>query len=281
METIRATLGITRRHLFCILRSPKLWAGILLILSSVWSLVESYAEAAWALGESVNIGILACNFSYPTLVLNIYLALLLVFSELPFRDSQQIAMITRGGKRAWFLSQILYVFAVSIGVIILISLVSVIILIGRLSFGNAWGRIITNASGLGKYDIPSVISASALSEFSPYKAIAWSLPVAALIMIAFGCVILSLNSLKSSVGTVVGALIVALTLIGRWMSFPGSRYFMLLDWSDFSTLNTHNTPKTPAPEFQVGFLTGMLVISIVIIIFRSRKNAELNFEEVI
>lgn len=281
MKTFSATLGITRRHLFYILHSPKLWAGVLLILSSVWSLAEPYAEAAWALGESVNIGILACNFSFPTLVLNIYLALLLIFSELPFRDPQQISMITRGGKRAWYLSQILYIFAVSIGVIIMISLVSAVILIGHLSFGNSWGRLITNASGLGKFDIPYVISASALSEFSPAAAIAWSLPVAALIMVTFGSVIFSLNVLKSSVGTIAGGLIVALTLIGRWMSFTGSSYFTLLDWSDFSKLNTHNTPKTPAPEFQVGFLAALFVISIAIILFCSRKKSDINFDEVI
>lgn len=281
MKTIRAAFGITRRHLFYILNSPKLWAAVLLILSSVYTFVEPYAEAAWALNEDVSVGILACNFCYTSLILNIYLALLLIFSELPFKDPQQIMIITRSGKRAWYLSQMFYIFAVSIVVTVMISLVSAIILTGHLSFGNSWGRIITNAFGLHKYGVMGVASTEALSEFSPYAAIGWSLPVGILTMISFGSVIFSLNSLfRNSVGTAAGGLIISLTLIGRFMSFPGSRYFMLIDWSDFTKLNLHNSPKNPVPWFQIAILTAMLVVSIAIIIFRSRKKADIHLDEV-
>lgn len=282
MKTIRAALGVTRRHLFYILNSPKLWAAVLLILSSVYTLIEPYAEAAWALNENVSVGILAYNFCYKSLILNIYLALLLIFSELPFKDPQQIMIITRSGKRAWYLSQIFYIFAVSIAVTVMISLVSAIILVGHFSFGDSWGRIITNASGLRKYGVMGVVSPEALSEFSPYAALGWSLPVGTLTMISFGSVIFSLNSLfRGSAGTIAGALIISLTLIGRFIGVPGSDYFMIIDWSDFSRLNIHRAPKTPVPEFEICVLAAMLIVSIIIIIFRSRKKAEPELYEVI
>ncbi len=282
MKTICMALGITRRHLFCIINSPRSWAAAILILSSVYVLIVPYANAAWALGQNVSIGILAYNFCYPSMIIKLYLALLLIFSELPFKDPQQLTIITRSGKNAWYLSQLFCVIAVSIIVTLVVSLVSAAILIGRLSFDDSWGRILSNAVSMYKYKIACAIPSDVLKELSPYDALGWSLPVGTLSMISFGSVILSLNSLfRRSAGTIAGALIIALTLIGRFIGVTGSLYLMILDWGSFSNLNIHNAPKTPSSLFEIGVLAAMLIVSITIIIFCSRKKAEIKLDEVI
>ena len=278
LKTIGAALGATRRNLFYILNSPKLWAAGLLIFYGVFSLVEPYAKAAWALGEDVSIGILAYNFSRGMSILDLYLALLLIFSELPFKDPQQTYLIMRSGKRAWYLSQIFYIIAVSVSVTLIISLVSAIILTGHLSFGNAWGNIITKGAngGLYKYGVVGLIPSGAHKTFSPYAALAWSLPVGTLTMTAFGSIVFSLNSLfRGSVGTVAGAVIIALTLIGRFLGVTGSRYLMIIDWSDFSAVNLNRAPKTPTPEFEICVLAAMFFISVILIVFCARKKTDI------
>ena len=282
MKTIYMALCMTRRHLFYIINSPRSWAAAILILSSVCSLIIPYAKAAWALNENVSIGILAYNFCYASMIVKLYLALLLIFSELPFKDPQQLMIITRSGKRAWYLSQMFYVIAVSIAVTVIVSLVSAAILVGHLSFDGSWGRILTNGTSMHKYKIACAIPSDVLKEFSPYAAIGWSLPMGMLTMISFGSIILSLNSLfRRSVGTIAGGLIIALTLIGRFIGVTGSLYFMIIDWSSFSNLNLHHAPKTPTPVFEIGILAAMLIVSIIIIIFCSRKKAEIKLDEVI
>lgn len=241
-----------------------------------------YAKAAWALDQNLSIGIIAYNFCYPSMIIKVYLALLLVFSDLPFKDPQQLMIITRGGKRAWYLSQIFCVIAVSITVTVIVSLVSTAILIGHLSFDDSWGKILSNATAMYKYRIACAIPSDVLNELSPYDAIGWSLPVGTLSMISFGSVILSLNLLfRGSAGTVAGGLIIALTLIGRFIGVPGMFYLMILDWGNFSDLNIHNAPKTPTPLFEIGVLAAMLIVSITVIVFCSRKKAEIKLEEVI
>ena len=282
MKTIYTALVMTRRHLFYIINSPRVWAAAILILSSVYSLIVPYARAAWALNQNVSIGILAYNFCYGTMTIKLYLALLLVFSELPFKDPQQLMIVTRSGKRAWFLSQLFYVIAVAAAITVAVSLVSMAILIGHLSFDGSWGRMLPNAMSMYKYKIACAIPSDVLNEISPYNAIGWSLPVGTLSMISFGSVILSLNSLfRGSAGTVVGGLIIALTLIGRFIGVPGTLYLMILDWGNFSYLNIHNAPKMPSPLFEIGVLTAMLIVSISVIIFCSRKKAEIKLDEVI
>ena len=282
MKTIYTALVMTRRHLFYIINSPKAWAAAILILTSVYSLIVPYAKAAWALDQNVSIGILAYNFCYGTMTIKLYLALLLVFSELPFKDPQQLMIVTRSGKRAWYLSQLFYVIAISAAITVVVSLVSMAFLIGRLSFDDSWGRILSNATSMYKYKIACAIPSDVLNEISPYNAIGWSLPVGTLSMISFGSVILSLNSLfRGSVGTVAGGLIIALTLIGRFIGVPGTFYLMILDWGSFSDLNIHNAPKMPSPLFEIGVLAAMLIVTISVIIFCSRKKAEIKLDEVI
>lgn len=282
MKTIYTALVMTRRHLFYIINSPRAWAAAILILSSVYSLIVPYAKAAWALDQNVSIGILAYNFCYGTMTIKLYLALLLVFSELPFKDPQQLMIVTRSGKRAWFLSQLFYVIAVTAAITVAVSLVSMAILIGHLSFDGSWGRMLPNAMSMYKYKIACAIPSDVLNEISPYDAIGWSLPVGTLSMISFGSVILSLNSLfRGSAGTVAGGLIIALTLIGRFIGVPGMFYLMILDWGNFSDLNIHNAPKMPSPLFEIGVLAAMLIVSISVIIFCSRKKAEIKLDEVI
>ena len=270
-------LGVTRRHLFYILNSPKLWAAGLLIFYGVFSLVQPYARAAWALDENVSIGILAYNFSRGMSILDLYLALLLIFSELPFKEPPQASLIIRSGKRGWYLSQFFYIIAVSISITLIISLVSAIILAGHLSFGNSWGNIITRGAngGLYKYGVVGIIPSGAHNMFSPYAALAWSLLVGTLTMIVFGGVVFSLNSLfRGSAGTIAGAIIIALTLIGRFLGVTGSRYLMVIDWSDFSAVNINHAPKTPTPEFEICVLLAMFIISVILIVFCSRKKSD-------
>lgn len=282
MKTIYTALVMTRRHLFYIINSPRAWAAAIMILFSVYSLIVPYAKAAWALDQNVSIGILAYNFSYGGMIIRLYLALLLVFSELPFKDPQTLMIITRSGKKAWYLSQLFYVIAVAVIITAAVSLISMAVLVGRLSFDASWGRILTNGTSLHKYKVVGAIPSAVLKEFSPAAAIGWSLPVGTLTMISFGSVILSLNSLfRRSVGTIAGGLIIALTLIGRIIGVPGSLYLMILDWSDFSNLNIHNAPKTPVPAFEIGALVVMLIVSIMLLVFCSRKKAEIKLDEVI
>lgn len=278
-EKFNVMLGISaaicRRHLFYIINSPKLWAAALLIFYGVFSLVQPYARAAWALDEDVSVGILAYNFSRGMSILDLYLALLLIFSELPFKDPQQTYLVIRSGKRGWYLSQIFYIIAVSVSVTLIISLMSAIILAGHLSFGNAWGTVITRGANgvLYKYGVAGLIPSNAHTMFSPYAALAWSLPVGTLAMIAFGSVVFSLNSLfHAAVGTVAGAVIIALTLIGRFLGVTGSRYLMIIDWSDFSSVNINRAPQTPTPEFEICVLAGTFIISVILTIFCSRKS---------
>ena len=278
MGTLQKSITSTLYHLYNSLTSPKLWTAGILLFAAVYRLVVPFAKIAKDYKADVNIGFISCFFFNSFTVTLIYMALLFIFSELPFNSPQQIYLMSRCGKRSWCISQLLYIILISVIVMLAISLLTIIILAGHLSFDNSWGKFILKGAngGLYKYGVVGIIRYEAHTAFSPYAALAWSLPVGTLTMIAFGSVVFSLNSLfRSSVGTVAGAVIIALTLIGRFLGVAGSRYLMIIDWSDFSAVNIYRAPKTPTPVFEICVLAIMFIISVILIIFCSRKRSDI------
>lgn len=278
MKTLIYAWGMARRHLLYALNSPKVWAGILLVLSSVLTLVTPFVRSAYAFGETVSVGIIAYNFSAHKSILKIFIALLFIFSELPFKDMGQNFIVIRGGKRAWYLSQIIYVFCVSALLILIISLFSIIPLIGKLNFKNSWGIIHKNAANFSpataQFNISASVSDAALNAVSPYAALAWSLPVGVLLMFVFGNIIMSLNSLSRGgyIGTVAGIILISLYLFKSFVAFPWYDNFTIIEWAGF-------TPKSgegAKPAVVITTLFCLLLISAIITAIRSRKKSDLN-----
>ena len=278
MKTLFYAWGMARRHLLYALNSPKVWAGILLVLSSVLTLVTPFVRSAYAFGETVSVGIIAYNFSSHNSILKIFIALLFIFSELPLKDAGQNFIVIRGGKRAWYLSQIIYVFCVSALLILIISLFSIIPLTGKLDFKNSWGIIHQNAANfspaMAQFNVSASVSDAALKAVSPYAALAWSIPVGVLLMFTFGNIILSLNSLSRGgyIGTVAGIILISLYLFKSFVAFPWYDNFTIIEWAGF-------TPKSgegAKPAVVITALFCLLLISGIITAIRSRKKSDLN-----
>ncbi len=278
MKTLFYAWGMARRHLLYALNSPKVWAGILLVLSSVLTLVTPFARSAYAFGETVSVGIIAYNFSAHNSILKIFIALLFIFSELPLKDAGQNFIVIRGGKRAWYLSQIIYVFCVSVFLILIISLFSIIPLTGKLNFTNSWGIIHKNAANFSpataQFNVSASVSEAALQAVSPYAALAWSIPVGVLLMFVFGNIILSLNSISRGgyIGTVAGIILISLYLFKSFVAFPWYDNFTIIEWAGF-------TPKSgegAKPVVVITTLFCLLLITAIITAIRSRKKSDLN-----
>lgn len=278
MKTLFYAWGMARRHLLYALNSPKVWAGILLILSSVFSLIMPFVRSAYAFGETISIGIIAYNFSEYYSILKIFISLLFIFSELPFKDTQQTFLVIRGGKRAWYLSQIMYVFCVSILLILIISLFSIIPLIGKLNFKNSWGIIHKNAANfspaLTEYNVSASVSDAALKAVSPYEALAWSIPVGVLLMFVFGNLILSLNSISRGgyCGTVTGIILISLYLFKGFVALPWYKNFIIIEWAGF----TPKSSEGASPIVVITVLVCLFLISEIITAICSRKKSDLN-----
>ncbi len=278
MNFIHRTFTTAGYHLFYTLFHPKFWTAVLLVLTVTYIRIQPYSEIANDFNTKVSVGILSFIYSDVLFVTVIYVALLLIFSELPFKNTQQIFLLTRSGRRSWCVSQILYIIIVSVVITMVICLFTTLFLAGHLSFTDKWDKVINSAINHKlpeSYSAYACVSKEALVVFSPYKAITWSLLCGMLCSVMFGMIIFAANLASGrNVGIPLGSALIAL----YWLFQYTDKYFLTwlspLEWASISTINLRHSSKMPTPEFALITLLVICIISIIIILFRSRKGSK-------
>lgn len=281
MKTLRTSFMSTGYHLYYSLTNPKIWAALLMILAAVFLRINPYSKIAADYNETVSIGIISYLFSDVFSVTIIYAALLFIFSELPFDNPQQIFLVTRSGKRAWCVSQFLYIIAVSLFVTLLISVFTVILLSGHLSFENSWGKVINTVIQSDelseKYQIYDCITTEAVNTFTPHKALVWSVLSGTLTFVVFGSLIYTFNSIShKTAGIIFGVLLIACHMFtGYFANLILFLWFAPLEWSSIMVININHISKMPTPEYAICMLAGLFVLSAGFAIFRSQKKSDI------
>lgn len=276
MKNLQAVFTATKYHLYYSITNPRIWAGVILILTVVFNRIYPYALFANDVDYPVNFGVVCVHFSDNFSAASIFTSLLLIFSDMPFKNPQQLFLVTRCGKRTWCISQFLYIIVVSIAVMLIIILLTMLMLAGHLSFDNEWGKIIKSALSVPyeKYRIDAILSPTALNSFTPHSALLWCLPVGTLAFITFGSIIFAFNMISNSVaGSVIGALFVGV----HFMSFnaPQLLWTSPLGWLSLSVINVTLTTSFPPPGYALAMFSGMFVLSIAEALLRVRKKSDI------
>lgn len=226
-------LALTRYHIYYTMTQSKFWAAVLMILSAGYINVKSVTQIVFQYKTPVSFGIFALIFSGAFFGVVLPVALLFIFSEMPFRNSQQIFLLTRSGKRAWCMSQILFIIFISLFVILII-LTETFLLFGcQISFDNSsWGRVIMSVynTNLGReFEVTFIGGApyETILELSPAQAVAYVLTTAFMLSVTIGLTVFAVNlAAGSSLGIIVGGVFIALNLF--------TSYFQTSDFFCFS-----------------------------------------------
>ena len=278
MNFISKTLTTTGYHLFYTLFHPKFQTAVLLILTITYIRIQPYAEIANDFNTDVSIGILSFIYSDVLFVTVIFAALLLIFSELPFKNTQQIFLLTRCGRHAWCVSQILYIIVVSITITAAAVLFTMLLLTGHLSFDNKWDKVINSVvnnklpEGFTAYPC---VNREALAVFTPHNAAAWSLLCGTFCSVMFGLVIFSINLASGrSIGIPIGSVLISLYWIFRYTDKYFLIWFSPLEWASIDTINWKHISQMPTPEFAIGTTAAICAVSVITILFCSRKGSK-------
>lgn len=279
MNTLKKTFSSTAYGLYYSITNPKVWIAAVIILAQIFRVILPYANIADDYNASVNAAVISIFYSDKFSVTVIFIALLFVFSELPFNDPQQIYHITRSGKRSWYLSQLIYIIVISISVTVIITLFSWAILSVHLSFDNSWGRVLNtvfrNSDLREKYTITGMITEDTIANFTPAQTSIWSVFVGTSIYIVFGTVIYSLNMITHKIGGLIaGAVFITFRLFSNILQTQ-FKWFCPLEWSNIRVVDIYHSSNLPDPEYIICALSVLYVFSVLIVIFRSRRKGDI------
>lgn len=239
MDQIKKTFSSTAYHLYHSITNPKIWAAFLVLFTIMFQKFTENSDASYGIAVFCELFRMKSGAQYYI----VYLALLMIFSELPFDDPQQRMLIVRTGKRCWYMSQMLYVIVECLLVMLFMTVVTFILTFGKIDLA---------------------------SEAEIFR---WCYPMAFFVSVVYGSLIFVLNTLKRYMGTIFGAVLIALQLFQMWMMWKQIRYASMLGWCDYHTVKgMGDSGRT----FVISALIFLYAAASALAFFNSRKRKDLN-----
>lgn len=140
----------------------------------------------------------------------------ILFCNAPFEDESYQYMISRAGKLAWGLGQILYITKMSILYTACLTAATILPFLGHIQWSNEWGKIWgtlgkTNAGA--EFGVELSISQNIMRQYEPVNALFISIFLEFSCILYIGLLVYFGNKMSAkSVGTFAGALIAVLDI---------------------------------------------------------------------
>lgn len=188
----------------------------------------------------------------------------LIISDAPFRNQQQLFILLRVGKRTWIASQLLYLLICSSCYTLLIWILSWLFLIPQLEWSTQWGPVITTAAVNGGYSSYSTLSLEygVMKGIGPISATMWVAFVMIAVCFLLG-IIMTLCNLwfQKGLGTVIISCFAILPLIINVLAHTPRLVKKLLwispvSWMDRNLMGNVNQNL---PSYMYGLLAPVLI----------------------
>ena len=272
-----AALRLTRINLYKHLATVNFWTPFILAVAAVYEFTHSLADMAAR--YSVPVNGFAVSFLFTTLsqTLIIFLGVFILFSDLPFKDNQQMFMISRTGKRAWIFSQVFYVLIVSLMYFAFVFICFCIAAMPNLGFSaDNWGKIIKTlaAADAGRsFDMKFSVSQGVLTDFPPLEAFLYSFGTAYAVAVVLGLVVLFLNlTVKRHSGIIVSGVLVFM-LMFTYMPYDIKLcYFSPINWCSIRNADKKGVSAYPDTSWIITVLCIWFALEIIaLFIFGGKK----------
>mgnify|MGYP000178248066 CR=1 FL=1 len=272
MKFFRSVYSISLQNF----RKWKYDSRILITIFFLLIFIHSYTKGLSSFCDYVNVK--SSPWIYPFLYMQYYnkllffFPLLLIFSNAPFIDSNQLYIIARSGRIKWCMGQICYIFITSSIYFVFIILFSILLNIKCIEFTNDWGKVINtlaNTNAGTEFQIGFSPDRNIVNMFSPLQAVWFTFLHSWVSGVVLGLIIFLFNMIFKGVGTFISSFILVFSAIA-------SKQISLVKFSPvtWSTLNyIHIIKNDGLPNYRyitVGYI-GISFVLLILILFVSKK----------
>ncbi len=249
----------------------RIWIALLIMLI----FVHSYTKGLSSYCDYVNMK--SSPWIFPFLYMQYYTKLLfffpliLIFSNAPFVDTNQLYVIIRSGRIKWCIGQILYIIVTSAIYFALIILFSVVLNLDCINFTNDWGKVLNtlaNTNAASQFEVGFTPNQTVISLFSPLQAMWFTFFHSWISGIILGLIIFLFNMSFKGVGTFISSFVLVFSAIAsKQISLVK---FSPITWSTLNYLHININDKLPSYGYVSAFYICTLVILIIIILLFSK-----------
>lgn len=268
--------------------NPRIYIILVILVIYHFYTFRRYVQIASFLGMSVSICVFPFFFALPLMAFICGALPMLLYSEAPFTDYYAPFFVIRSGKRNWIIGQILYILLSSFIYTLVSALISILVLIPRVSFELDWGEALwTMAQNpqLAQQVGTAVImpGEELMNAMSGGMALLYSVLLGWLVAAFLGVVILCFNVLiKKGIGMIVAGFFTGLAyfaaIFGPIIFGNAVRWFSPVSWCNLYFVKLSNDSSAPPIWYAFTVLiSSILIMSIISVIAFCKK--DLDFEK--
>lgn len=272
-----SALKLTRINLYKHLTTVNFWVPFILAVAAVYEFTHSLANMSTYYSIPVNGFAVSFLFTSLNQTLIIFLGVFILFSDLPFKDNQQMFMISRSGKRAWIFSQVFYVLVVSLIYFAFIFICFCVVSLPNIGFStDSWGKIIKTIAATDaaeSFGLMFRVPQNVLTDFSPLEAFLFSFGISYAVAVALGLLSLLFNiTVKRKSGTIISGALVFILMFTRMQSSNILYYFSPINWCSISIMDKKGISAYPDVLWIITVLSIWISVEIIaLFIFGGKK----------
>lgn len=193
-------------------------------------------------------------FTHPFMRIVIFSCVIFLFADAPFMSELHLLLLSRTGKRKWYVAQILYLTVCSVLFTCLIALLPVLRYLPQIAVIKDWGRVVRTLSV--QTDILHPVMYSVVQHYSQRTAMLYTIAVCTLLTLLLGMLLCLSNILlkRRDVGIFIGALFVLLD----WYIYMTNNHMLLwispVSWVQISNMAYARERGLPSLSYAVAML---------------------------
>ncbi|MDE7430318.1 MAG: hypothetical protein K2N34_00125 [Lachnospiraceae bacterium] len=184
-------------------------------------------------------------FTHPFMHLVIFTSVIFLFANAPFVNSLQLLMMSRSGKKMWYLSQMIYLLLCTVILSVFLFMVPLIKNLNLIVLKNAWGKVLSTLAVY--HDIIHPSSYYVINRYSPLEAMTYTILVFILISLFIGMTLMFCNTVFRNKS--IGIIIVSAFVILDWLAYLTDDTKILwispVSWINISNMAYARETKVP------------------------------------
>jgi hypothetical protein len=257
-------IGMTSNH--------KVYLSLIILMFFLHDNFEPLFKFAKEVGYRVTPYLLPFSFKQPFMKLVIFCSVLLIFSDAPFLTDFQVFMLSRSGKKCWYIAQMIYLALGSIMLTVFMAVFPVVINLSVIVFKSGWGKVIKTLAS--KQDFIQPISYGVVEYYQVDTVMVYTFTMCVLLFFFMGMVLFLCNTAFKNKG--VGVFIITAFILIDWLNNiinanVGLLWISPFSWVDISVMAYSREKWYPSAGYAMIFLTVVNVVLVAATYIAAKK----------
>jgi hypothetical protein len=269
---IKNILNVIKCDVIGITSNYKVGLSLVVLMLFLYDNFKPVFKFAKEAGYRVTPYLLPFCFTHPFMKIVIFSCILFMFSDAPFMTEFQVFMLSRAGKRCWYIAQMIYIALSSIMITFFLNVFPIVIDLPMIVLKGGWGKVIKTLAT--KYDMIHPVNYEVVEHYNAGTVMIYTEIMCVLLFFFMGMILFLCNIMfkNKSIGVFVMTAFVLIDWLYNLVNNSiGLLWISPFSWVDISVMAYSREKWYPSSGYAVIFLTVVNVVLIAVTYIAAKK----------